>query len=100
MVTRDQTAYKQTTDGAWLEERAERLSALTERKYVKARGNLVLRMMEWFGDAWRVMYGSPFLDLIDYRTGETALPGSVSATELLKGLGALPSLLDPLARKT
>src|SRR5260370_4144227 len=98
LLTRDQTAYKQTTDGAWLEERAESLSALTESKYVKARGNLVLRMMEWFGDALRVKYGSPFLDLIDYRTAETALAGKVSANELLKRLGALQSLFDALSR--
>jgi DNA polymerase III subunit delta' len=98
LLTKDQTAYKQTTDGAWLEEREERLSALAESKYVKARGNLVLRMIEWFGDALRVKYGSPFLDLIDYRAAETALAGKVSANELLKRLGALQSLLEALSR--
>ena len=98
LLTKDQKAYKQTTDGAWLEEREERLSALTESKYVKARGNLVLRMIEWFGDALRVKYGSPFLDLIEYRMDVTALAGKVSATELLKRLGALQSLLDALSR--
>jgi DNA polymerase-3 subunit delta' len=100
LLTKDQTTYKQTTDGAWLEEREERLSALTESKYVKARGNLVLRMIEWFGDALRVKYGSPFLDMIDYRTAVTALAGKVSAIELLKRLGALQSLLDALSRNT
>jgi hypothetical protein len=100
LLAKDQTTYKQTTDGAWLEEREERLSALTESKYVKARGNLVLRMIEWFGDALRVKYGSPFLDMIDYRTAVTALAGKVSAIELLKRLGALQSLLDALSRNT
>src|SRR5260370_19815534 len=100
LLTKDQTAYQQTTDGAWLEEREERLSALTESKYVKARANLVQRMIEWFGDALRVKYGSPFLDLIDYRTAVTALAGKVSTVELLKRLGALQSLLDALSRNT
>ena len=94
LLSKDQTAYKQTTDGAWLEEREERLSALTESRYVKARGNLILRMIEWFGDALRVKYGSPFLDLIEYRMAVTALAGKVSAIELLKRLDALQSLLD------
>ena len=98
LLTKDQTAYKQTTDGVWLEEREERLSALTESKYVKARANLVLRMIEWFGDALRVKYGSPFLDLIDYRTVVTALAEKASAVELLKRLGALQSLLDAFSR--
>jgi DNA polymerase III subunit delta' len=98
LLTGDQTAYRQTTDGAWLKEREERLSALTESKYVKARGNLVLRMIEWFGDALRVKYGSPFLDLIDYQAAVTAFAGKVSAIELLKRLGALQSLLDALSK--
>jgi DNA polymerase III subunit delta' len=98
LLTKDQTAYKQTTDGTWLEEREERLSALTESRYVKARGNLVLRMIEWFGDALRVKHESPFLDLIDYRAAVTALAGKVSSVELLQRLGALQSLLDALSR--
>jgi DNA polymerase III subunit delta' len=32
LLTKDQTAYKQTTDGRWLGEREERLSALTESR--------------------------------------------------------------------
>jgi DNA polymerase III subunit delta' len=98
LLTKDQTAYKQTTDGAWLEEREERLSALTESRYVKARGNLVLRMIEWFGDALRVKHESPFLDLIDYQAAVRVLAGKVSSLELLKRLGALQSLLDALSK--
>jgi DNA polymerase-3 subunit delta' len=98
LLTSDRTAYKQTTDGAWLEEREDRLSALTESRYVKARENLVLRMIEWFGDALRVKHESPFLDLIDYRAAVTALAGKTSVFELLKRLGALESLLNTLAR--
>jgi DNA polymerase III subunit delta' len=98
LLKKDQTAYKQTTDGVWLAEREERLSALTESRYVKERGNLVLRLIEWFGDALRIKHGSPFLDLIDYRAAVTALAGRVSGVELMKRLGALQSLLDALSR--
>lgn len=98
LLKKDQTAYKQTTDGVWLAEREERLLALTESRYVKERANLVLRLIEWFGDALRIKHGSPFLDLIDYRAAATALAGRVSGVELMKRLGALRSLLDALSR--
>jgi DNA polymerase-3 subunit delta' len=98
LLTRDRTAYKQTTDGAWLEDREERLAVLTESRYVKARNDLVLRMIEWFGDALRVKHESPFLDLIDYRPAVTSLAEKVSVIELLKRLGALESLLTGLSR--
>jgi DNA polymerase-3 subunit delta' len=98
LLQKDQTAYKQTTDGAWLAEREERLSALTESRYVKERANLVLRLIEWFGDALRIKHESPFLDLVDYRAAATALAGKVSGDELVKRLGALQFLLDTLSR--
>ena len=98
LLTRDQTAYKQTTDGTWLKDREERLSALTESKYVKARANLILKMIEALGDTLRVKYESPFLDLPEFRTSSVNLAGRVSSSELLKRLDALQSLMDYLSR--
>src|SRR3984957_7347950 len=98
LLTRDQTAYKQTTDGAWLKDREERLSALTESKYVKARANLILKMIEALGDTLRTKYESPFLDLPEFRTSSVLLAGRVSSSELLKRVDALQSLMDYLSR--
>jgi DNA polymerase III subunit delta' len=98
LLKKDQAAYKQTTDGSWLAEREDRLSALTESKYVKARANLVLRLIESLGDALRAKYESPFVDLIDYRVPATTLGGLLSSAELLKRLDALQSLMDSLSR--
>jgi DNA polymerase III subunit delta' len=98
LLTRDQTAYKQTTDGTWLKDREERLSALTESKYVKARANLILKMIEALGDALRTKYESPFLDLPEFRTSSVNLAGRVSSSELLKRVDALQSLMDYLSR--
>jgi DNA polymerase-3 subunit delta' len=98
LLTRDQTAYKQTTDGIWLREREERLSALTESRYVKARANLILKMIESLGDTLRTKHQSPFLDLPEYRASSVNLAGRVSSAELLKRLDALQSLADYLAR--
>jgi DNA polymerase-3 subunit delta' len=98
LLTRDQTAYKQTTDGIWLKDREERLSALTESRYVKARANLILKMIEALGDTLRAKYESPFLDLPEFRTSSVNLAGRVSSSELLKRLDALQSLMDYLSR--
>lgn len=98
LLTNDQRAYKQTTDGAWLEEREERLSALTESRYVKARANLILKMIEALGDALRTKHESPFLDLAEYRVSAVNLAGCLSSGELLKRLDAIQSLNDSLSR--
>jgi DNA polymerase III subunit delta' len=96
LLTKDQTAYKQTTDGRWLGEREERLSALTESRYVKARSSLILKLIESLGDALRTKHESPFLDLADYRESALNLAGRVSSVELLKRVDALQSLMDTL----
>lgn len=98
LLKKDQTAYKQTTDGAWLGEREERLSALTESRYVKARANLILKLIESLGDALRIKHESPFLDLEGYRASAVSLAGRLSSDELLRRLDALQSLMDYLSR--
>ena len=98
LLAKDQTAYKQTTDGIWLREREERLSALTESRYVKVRANLILKMIESLGDTLRTKYQSPFLDLPEYRASSVDLADRVSSAELLKRLDALQSLVDYLSR--
>jgi DNA polymerase-3 subunit delta' len=94
LLASDQAAYRQTTDGTWLEERKERLSVLTESRYVKARAELVQRMIEWLGDVLRIKHGSSFLDLPEYRDAATLLAGRITTAELTRRLGALESLTD------
>ena len=79
-------------------EREERLSALTESRYVKARANLVLKMMESLGDALRTKHESRYLDLPDYCASAVKLAGRLSSVELLKRLDALQSLVESLSR--
>jgi hypothetical protein len=65
---------------------------------VKARSNLILKMIESLGDALRTKYGSPFLDLVAYRDSAVRLAERLSSIELLKRLDALQSLVDSLAK--
>jgi DNA polymerase III subunit delta' len=50
-------AYKQRTDGRWLEREEERLIVLTESRYVKARTALIDQLIEWIGEAIRIKAG-------------------------------------------
>jgi DNA polymerase-3 subunit delta' len=54
----DQAHYKQTTDGAWLEEREEQLKALSEATAIRMRNDLVQSLAGWFADVSRVQHGS------------------------------------------
>jgi DNA polymerase III subunit delta' len=98
LLANDQSAYKQTTDGVWLEEREERLTAMTEGRYVKARAEMILKLIEAFGDALRIKYNSRFLDLEGYRSSAAILAERHSSVELLERVGALQSLMDSLSR--
>jgi DNA polymerase III subunit delta' len=98
LLANDQSTYKQTTDGVWLREREERLTAMTEGRYVKTRAELILKLIEAFGDALRIKYDSRFLDLEGYRSSATNLAERLSSVELLERVGALQSLMDALSR--
>ncbi|MGH8048237.1 MAG: ATP-binding protein [Chthoniobacterales bacterium] len=54
----DQVHYRQTTDGAWLEEREEQLKALSEATAIRMRNDLVQSLAGWFADVSRVQHGS------------------------------------------
>jgi DNA polymerase III subunit delta' len=94
LLKKDQAAYKQATDGTWLVQREERLAVLTESRYQQARTNLVLRIIEWFGDAIRIQQSGSALDLPIYRRQATNLAQRSPTSELLKRLDGLQSLVD------
>jgi DNA polymerase III subunit delta' len=50
-------AYKQRTDGRWLERQEERLMVLTESRYVKGRAALIDQLIEWLAEAIRIRTG-------------------------------------------
>jgi DNA polymerase III subunit delta' len=55
----DQSHYKQSTDGKWLEEREEQLKALSEAAALRVRAGLVQTLSGWFADLLRVQHGGP-----------------------------------------
>lgn len=53
----DQTHYKQSTDGRWLEAREEQLKALSEAATLRVRADLIQTLSGWFADLLRVQHG-------------------------------------------
>lgn len=54
----EQAHYRQTTDGAWLEEREEQLKALSEAGAIRMRNDLVQALAGWFTDVSRLQHGA------------------------------------------
>jgi DNA polymerase III subunit delta' len=50
-------AYKQRTDGRWLEREEQRLMVLTESRYLRARTGLIDQLIEWIAEAIRIRAG-------------------------------------------
>jgi DNA polymerase-3 subunit delta' len=98
LLKREQEIYRQTTDGKWLDDLAERLSALTESRYVKMRASLIMRLIEWFGDIIRLQHKTIHLDLPHYRAKTERSAGEIALPELLNRIRALESLQEQFSR--
>jgi DNA polymerase III subunit delta' len=69
----EQSHYKQTTDGAWLEEREEQLKALSEAAAIRVRHELIQTLASWFAGVLRLQHGSePLLDRAAIRSEAAA----------------------------
>ncbi|HEY0791585.1 MAG TPA: hypothetical protein VGD78_11020 [Chthoniobacterales bacterium] len=95
---REQESYVKTTDGAWLEGEEDRLTTLTESRYVKGRSGLLFQIVELFGDALRAAYTDAEGSLGPYRATAAALAAALPPAELLERMQAMEKLQDHLSR--
>src|SRR5437868_14462055 len=56
-LKRDETRYRQTTDGGWLSEREDYYKALTESVYREGRSRLIETLFLWWADVLRAKVG-------------------------------------------
>jgi len=56
-LKRDEARYRNTTDGAWLDEREDYFKALTESQYVRQRSRLVETIFLWWSDVLKASTG-------------------------------------------
>jgi DNA polymerase III subunit delta' len=97
-LKRQQTRYKDATDGAWLEEREEYYKALTESLYLQRRAALVETLFAWWTDVLRANNGVAQRDLPAAKQETAALARRFSSPEIFKRIRLIEELRDHLGR--
>lgn len=97
-LKRDEVRYKNTTDGAWLDEREDYFKALTESQYVQQRSRLIETLFLWWSDVLRANTGVARCELPS-ACGQTRILGErLSTSEILRRLRRLEEMRDHLGR--
>jgi len=97
-LKKEETRYKDATDGTWLEEREDYYKALTESLYLRRRDGLVETLFAWWTDVLRASNAVAGRDLAHAKKETAALAKRFSSTEILKRIRCLEELRDHLGR--
>lgn len=97
-LKRDETRYKNTTDGAWLEDREDYFKALTESQYLQRRAQLLETLYVWWSDVLRARSGVGRVELEDTRAATAAVAGRLTTPEILRRIRRVEELRDHLGR--
>src|SRR2546423_4084479 len=91
-LKRDEARYRNTTDGAWLDEREDYYKALTESQYVRQRARLVEILFLWWSDVLRANTGVARRELPKAKKQTEALAGRLKTPEILRRIRPLQKL--------
>src|SRR5438552_3240685 len=97
-LKREQTRYKDATDGTWLEEREEYYKALTESLYLQRRAALVETLFAWWTDVLRANNAVAQRDLPVAKQETAALARRFGNAEILRRIRLLEELRDHFGR--
>jgi DNA polymerase-3 subunit delta' len=97
-LKQEQTRYKDTTDGDWLEEREEYYKALTESLYLQQRAALVETLFAWWTDVLRASNDVAQRDIPAAQHETVTLANRFSTAEILRRIRALEEMRDHLGR--
>ncbi len=89
----DQKHYKNTTDGAWLDEREDQIKALTEAAVLRRRADLLQTVTNWFTDALRIQHQAP---PVNDRPAQHEAAAALTTRALLRRIRALESMTSDL----
>jgi DNA polymerase-3 subunit delta' len=95
---RDEIRYKNTTDGAWLEDREGYYKALSESLYLQRRARLVETLFFWWTDILRANTGIKRRGLPAAHKEVESWAKELSTAEILRRLRRLEELRDHLGR--
>lgn len=94
----EEARYRNSTDGAWLDEREEYYKALTESVYLQRRAELIEILFAWWTDVLRASSDVDRRDLPDARKETAAVAKRFTTSEVLRKIRRLEELRDQLGR--
>jgi DNA polymerase III gamma/tau subunit len=94
----EEARYRNSTDGAWLDDREDYYKALTESLYIQRRAALVEVLLEFWSDVLRASSKVARRDLIAAKKETAALAERFTAPEVLRRIQRLEELRDHLGR--
>ncbi len=97
-LKQEQSRYKDSTDGTWLEEREDYYKALTESLYLQRRGALIETLFAWWTDVLRAGNGVGQRDIPAAKQETAALAQRFDTAGILKRIRSLEELRDHLGR--
>ncbi len=95
---REETRYRNSTDGAWLEDREAYYKALTESLYIQQRAVLIEVLLEFWSDILRACTKIGRRDLLSAKRETAGLAERFSVPEVLRRIQRLEELRDNLGR--
>ncbi len=95
-LKREETRYRNTTDGTWLGEREDYYKSLTESIYREGRGRLIEILFLWWADVLRAKVGTPDLNLASCQSATAKIAAQLSTSDVLKRIRRLEELRDHL----
>jgi len=94
----EEARYRNSTDGAWLDDREDYYKALTESLYIQRRAALVEVLLEFWSDVLRACSKVSRRDLSAAKKETAALAERFTVPEVLKRIQRLEGLRDNLGR--
>src|SRR5712664_3868846 len=94
----EEARYRNSTDGAWLDDREDYYKALAESLYIQRRATLVEVLLEFWSDVLRACSKVARRDLIAAKKETAALAERFTAPEVLRRIQRLEELRDHLGR--
>ena len=94
----EEARYKNTTDGAWLDDREDHFKALTESKYLQRRALLVEVIFRWWSDVLRAATAVERRELPAAGKETAAIARQLTTPEILRRLRRIEELRDQLGR--
>ncbi|MEP7072265.1 MAG: AAA family ATPase [Verrucomicrobiota bacterium] len=92
----EEKRYRQTTDGAWLDEREGYYKALTESIYRERRGQLLEVLFAWWADVLRTQAGLSAAQLPECRRATAARAAQMTVPDVLSRMERLEAMREQL----